>query len=124
WPWTGTVTHRVRLTPEALELELTVTSDGATFPAAAGWHPWFTKWTGSSAQVAEAPVGDPAEELAIDFTADWQAERGPDGLPTERRVAQQPPPWDDYFGFADGVRATLTWPGRVSLDLTSPADGL
>src|SRR5665647_3258849 len=124
WPWPGRVTQRLRLTPEALELELTVESDGPAFPAAAGWHPWFAKWTGTTEELADAPVGLPDEELVIDFAADWQAERGADGLPTERRIAQQPAPWDDYFVLDDGVRVTLTWPGLVSLTITSPATSL
>ena len=124
WPWPGRATQRLRLTPEALELELTVESDGPTFPAAAGWHPWFAKWTGTTEELAHAPVGDPADELVIDFAASWQAERGADGLPTARRIAPQGPPWDDYFVFDDGVHATLTWPGRVALRITSPETSL
>lgn len=124
WPWPGRVTQRFELTPEALETFLTVETDGPPFPGAAGWHPWFTAWTGTSRQVAEERVGDSADELVIDFSADWQEERGDDGLPTGRRIPQQPRPWDDAFVFDSGVRATLTWPRRVELEMTSPATSL
>jgi len=121
WPWPGRATQRFELTSEALEMTLTVETDGPSFPAAAGWHPWFVKWAGTHEELAKAQVGDPADELVIDFAADWQAERGVDGLPTELQVTPHPAPWDDSFGFETGMRATLTWPRQVKLQMNSPA---
>ncbi len=121
WPWSGRAIQRFELTPDALEMTLTIESDGQPFPAAAGWHPWFAKWTGTHEDLAHASVGDPADELVIEFAADWQSERGADGLPTERQVTPQPAPWDDTFGFEEGVKATLAWPRRVELQVISSA---
>lgn len=121
WPWPGQATQRFELTPETLEMTLTVETDGTTFPAAAGWHPWFVKWTATHGDLAESTVGDLSDELVINFAADWQAERGADGLPTARPLTPQPAPWDDTFGFETNMSATLTWPGQVELQMNSPA---
>jgi aldose 1-epimerase len=124
WPWPGVAKQQFELTPEALVTTLTVETDDAPFPAAAGWHPWFTKWTGTPEDVAHAPIGAPSDELRIHFAADWQEEQGDDELPTGRRIAPCPGPWDDAFGFDTTMNATLTWPGRARLVLTSPATSM
>ena len=124
WPWPGRAKQRFELTTQALEMTLTVETDGTPFPAAAGWHPWFAKWTGTHEELAQAPVGDPDDELSIHFSADWQEEPGDDGLPTGRRIAPRPWPWDDAFGFDTSLSATLTWPRRVKLLMTSPATSM
>ena len=124
WPWGGRVTQRIELADDALKMTLSISTDGETFPAAAGWHPWFAKWIGDAAYVAKAPIGAANEQLQIAFAADWQEEGGADELPTGRRIAVRKGPWDDCFGFNDGVRASLRWPGKVGLDVTSPASRL
>ncbi|WP_019547993.1 hypothetical protein [Streptomyces sulphureus] len=114
WPWEGKVTHTVELAEDggSLHLGLGVESPEATFPAQAGWHPWFRRTL------------DGGEEVRLDFSPQWQEERGPDHLPTGRRIDPQPGPWDDCFGMPDGVEATLTWPGALELTVGSRMEWL
>ncbi len=124
WPWAGRVRQRIALGEDALTTTLTISTDGEEFPAAAGWHPWFAKWIGDAAYVATAPVGAAGDQLQLAFAADWQEEPGADELPSGRRIAVRSGPWDDCFGFNDGVRASLHWPGKMTLEVTSPASRL
>ncbi|MGW7350067.1 aldose 1-epimerase [Streptomyces sp. Z26] len=109
WPWEGRVTQLVELAEDGTGLTLTlgVETRGDSFPAQAGWHPWFLRNLGAG-----------GEDVRIDFDAEWQEERGPDHLPNGRRVAPRPGPWDDCFGMPRGVDVTLTWPGELELRLT------
>ncbi|MEU9701490.1 aldose 1-epimerase [Streptomyces sp. NPDC047981] len=109
WPYTGRVTQTFALTEDALTLQLGVETYDASFPAQAGWHPWFNRTLDG---------GAPAR---VDFTPDWQEERGEDHLPTGRRIGPTPGPWDDCFGMPDGVDVTLTWPEQLELKVTSRA---
>ncbi|MGW4897102.1 aldose epimerase family protein [Kitasatospora sp. NPDC004240] len=109
WPFAGRVIQEFTLGPSCLRLGLTVESLGEPFPAQAGWHPWFRRDLGT---------GKPAE---LHFTAAWQEERGPDHLPTGRRITPREGPWDDCFGMPDGVAVTVDWPGALTLEITSNA---
>ncbi|WP_030199333.1 aldose epimerase [Streptomyces sp. NRRL S-87] len=109
WPYSGRVTQVVELTEDALTLTMGVETYEDSFPAQAGWHPWFRRNLGG----ADAELG---------FAPAWQEERGSDHLPTGRRIDPLPGPWDDCFGMPDGVDVTLTWPGRLELRVTSPAE--
>lgn len=113
WPYPGRVTQTVALAEDGASLTLTLGVETAadSFPAQAGWHPWFRRRL--------TPDGPDAE---IDFTAAWQEERGADHLPAGHRVAPRPGPWDDCFGMPDGVDVTLTWPGLLSLTVASRAE--
>lgn len=108
WPYSGKVTQTFQLTDDSLTLGMGVETYDTSFPAQAGWHPWFLR-----------DLGDGGEKVRLDFTAAWQEERGADHLPTGRRIDPRPGPWDDCFGFPDGVDVTLTWPGRLELKVTS-----
>ncbi|OKI00271.1 aldose epimerase [Streptomyces sp. CB02923] len=111
WPYPGRVTQLVELAEDGSSLTLTmgVEASADSFPAQAGWHPWFLRSLGG-------------EDVRIGFTAAWQEERGEDHLPTGRRIDPEPGPWDDCFGMPDGVDVTLTWPGRLELKVTSGAE--
>ncbi|MFF3276868.1 aldose 1-epimerase [Streptomyces chrestomyceticus] len=113
WPYPGRVTQLVELAEDGSSLTLTmgVEASGDSFPAQAGWHPWFLR-----------RLDGGGEDVKIDFTAAWQEERGDDHLPTGRRIDPRPGPWDDCFGMPDGVDVTLTWPGRLELKVTSGAE--
>jgi aldose 1-epimerase len=124
WPWRGQVRQTFELSDDSLTITLTVTTDEHAFPAAAGWHPWFAKWTGSTEQVAAAPIGDESDQLRLLFNADWQEEPGDNELPTGKRITPLPGPWDDCFGFNDKMNASLVWPDKVRLDMTSPATAM
>lgn len=111
WPYTGRVTQTFELAEDALTLTMGVETYDTSFPAQAGWHPWFLRNLGGS-----------SKDVRIDFTAEWQEERGADHLPTGQRIAPLPGPWDDCFGMPDGVAVTLTWPERLEIEVTSPAE--
>ncbi|NGO73096.1 aldose 1-epimerase [Streptomyces boncukensis] len=113
WPWEGRVTQLVELAEDGggLTLTLGVEATDASFPAQAGWHPWFLRNLGAG-----------GEDVRIDFTAEWQEERGEDHIPTGKRIAPLPGPWDDCFGMPDGVDAILTWPGELEVRVTSRAE--
>ncbi|MCM1976246.1 MULTISPECIES: aldose 1-epimerase [unclassified Streptomyces] len=107
WPHSGRVTQIVALTDSSLTLTMSVETYEDSFPAQIGWHPWFHRTLGGKA-------------VELDFTPAWQEERGDDHLPTGKRVDPKPGPWDDCFGMPDGVDVTLTWPGELTLKVTSP----
>ncbi|MEU9607928.1 aldose 1-epimerase [Streptomyces sp. NPDC048057] len=109
WPSPGRVTQLFELTETALTLTLGVEAYEDSFPAQAGWHPWFLRTIGGA-------------DVRIGFDAAWQEERGDDHLPTGRRIDPKPGPWDDCFGMPDGVDVTLTWPGQLELKVTSRAE--
>ncbi|MFI6644313.1 aldose 1-epimerase [Streptomyces sp. NPDC050504] len=111
WPYEGLVTQTFELTEDSVTMAMGVETYNESFPAQAGWHPWFLR-----------DLGDGGEPVRLDFTAAWQEERGADHLPTGRRIAPLPGPWDDCFGMPDGVDVTLTWPGRLELKVTSRAE--
>ncbi len=124
WPWRGTARQLIEVAENAVTISLTVSTDDAPFPAAAGWHPWFSKWTGSRADVAAVPNGNAAEMLDVRFNAHWQEEIGANEVPTGKRQPPRPGPWDDCFGFDGAMEATLVWPGKVQLDMSSPASSM
>ncbi|MER6998539.1 aldose 1-epimerase [Streptomyces sp. NPDC000410] len=108
WPYRGLVTQTFELTEDSLTLQLGIETYDVSFPAQAGWHPWFLR---------HAFPGE--KEALIDFTPDWQEERGPDHIPTGRGIDLMHGPWDDCFGMPDGVDVTLTWPDRLELTVKS-----
>ncbi|MFI8368606.1 aldose 1-epimerase [Streptomyces sp. NPDC085466] len=111
WPYKGRVTQVLELAEDRLTLRFGVEAYDDSFPAQAGWHPWFLR-----------NLGRGGEDVRIDFTPDWQEERGDDHLPTGRRIGPTPGPWDDCFGMPAGVDVTLTWPGELELRVTSRAE--
>ncbi|MCF3172949.1 aldose 1-epimerase [Streptomyces sioyaensis] len=113
WPYPGRVTQLVELAEDggSLTLTLGIETIDDSFPAQAGWHPWFLR-----------NLGEGGEDVRLDFAPEWQEERGEDHLPTGRRIPPAPGPWDDCFGMPRGVEATLTWPGRLQLKISSRAE--
>lgn len=115
WPWEGIVTQQIELGEgedggERLTLTLGVEASDASFPAQAGWHPWFLRNLGRG------------DDVTIDFTPEWQEERGVDHLPTGKRIDPRPGPWDDCFGMPQGVDVTLTWPRALQMQIASRAE--
>ncbi|MFB7939616.1 aldose epimerase family protein [Streptomyces sp. NPDC004779] len=111
WPYKGRVTQVLELADDRLTLRFGVEAYDDSFPAQAGWHPWFLR-----------NLGQGGEDVRVGFTPDWQEERGDDHLPTGRRIGPTPGPWDDCFGMPDGVDVALTWPGELELRVTSRAE--
>ncbi|MFF5449157.1 aldose 1-epimerase [Streptomyces sp. NPDC012888] len=110
WPYSGRVTQTFELTENSLTLGMGIETYDDSFPAQAGWHPWFLRNLGQGGDVR------------IGFDPAWQEERGDDHIPTGRRIDPRPGPWDDCFGMPFGVDVTLTWPGALELRITSRAD--
>ncbi|WP_432248593.1 aldose 1-epimerase [Streptomyces sanyensis] len=108
WPYAGRVTQTFALAEDSLTVAMGVETAETSFPAQVGWHPWFLRTIGG-------------ERARLDFSPEWQEERGEDHLPTGKRITPLPGPWDDCFGMPDGVRATLTWPGFLELEVSSRA---
>ncbi|MFJ8753997.1 aldose 1-epimerase [Streptomyces sp. NPDC102441] len=106
WPYEGRVTQSFELTEDSLTLSLGIETYGDSFPAQAGWHPWFLRNLGG-------------QDVGIGFDAAWQEERGDNHLPTGRRIDPTPGPWDDCFGMPDGVDVKLTWPEQLELTVKS-----
>jgi galactose mutarotase-like enzyme len=97
WPWEAAITQTLALEGETLLLRIEIATPDAVFPAAAGWHPWFVK---------HLEGNETSEALRLVFSPSWQEEIGNDELPTGRHITPQTGPWDDCFGFTDGVEAT------------------
>ena len=134
WPYRGRVTQVVEIAEDSLTLTMGVETYDDSFPAQAGWHPWFRRHLdgddgradgGSAAAgtgAADGPGAGGSAGVEISFEPGWQEERGENHLPTGRRIAPLPGPWDDCFGMPDGVDVTLTWPDRLELRVTSRAE--
>lgn len=123
WPWEGRVTQSVELAEDGSGLTLTLGVETAdvSFPAQAGWHPWFLRNLGAGGGGSQ-PAAAEGQDVRIDFAPEWQEQRGDDHLPTGKRIEPQPGPWDDCFGMPEGVDVTLTWPERLELRIASRAE--
>ncbi|MBW9805247.1 aldose 1-epimerase, partial [Escherichia coli] len=113
-PWQGEGIQTFLLENDALVLQLEVHSYADTFPASAGWHPWFAKKL----------TPQNTESLQVLFDADWQEEAGGVELPTGNRFSPQVGPWDASFCFFDGSKVRLLWTGKLGVNMTSSATHL
>jgi aldose 1-epimerase len=116
WPFAGRVTQRFALGHDELRVSLTLEAD-EPMPGAVGWHPWFPRRLTGTASSPAAP-SQPAE---LHFDAARMFVRDASGIPTGELVEPTARPWDDCF---TGLRSapTLTWPGVLSLEMTSSCD--
>ena len=116
WPFAGRVVQRFDLEHDALHLSLSLEAD-EPMPGAVGWHPWFPRrLDGSPTRLAAA--SGPAN---LRFDAARMFVRDAAVIPTGELIEPTARPWDDCF---TGLRSapTLTWPGVLSLELTSSCD--
>ncbi|HEV8546951.1 MAG TPA: hypothetical protein VGQ64_11695 [Candidatus Limnocylindrales bacterium] len=116
WPFRGRVVQQFELDATEMRLTLTIEAD-EPMPGAVGWHPWFRRrLSGTAAQPAA-----PSPAAKVRFDPDWMLLRDAAGIPTGDVVEPTAGPWDDCF---TGLRSapTLTWPGVLSLELTSSCD--
>ena len=79
WPYEGRVTQIFELAADALTLTMGVETYGDSFPAQAGWHPWFLR-----------NLGDGGADVGSTSPPEWQEERGEDHLPTGRASRRSP----------------------------------
>lgn len=105
WPFAGRVTQRFELSPDAFEVDMTVTAEQRQ-PMSIGWHPWFNRRTA-------------AGTAALTFPASSMYQRDADGMPGEL-VPTPPGPWDDCFTNLTG-RPSITW-GDLTVTLESGFD--
>ncbi|NKE45054.1 aldose epimerase [Roseomonas frigidaquae] len=103
----------VALAPEGLTLDLTLTNTGdAPTPMGIGWHPFFTRPTGTRLRFAASTIfGRDARNLAI-------APRPCAGLNGGEAVLEG---LDTHFAGWDGV-AVMTRPGGPDLELRATGD--
>ncbi len=104
WPTRGVATLHYELLSGGLRATLTW-DDNADAPCSVGLHPWFRRRL------------DAGEDVDVVFTPESMVERGADALPTGRLIAPQPGPWDDCFKVSGSP--TLSWPGAISVSLSS-----
>jgi galactose mutarotase-like enzyme len=88
-------------------MTLGVETAGDSFPAQAGWHPWFVRRLRSD-----------GPEAAVEFSPAGQLVRA-DGIATTEVGDVRPGPWDDCFTMPDGVDVTLRWGAELELRVTS-----
>jgi aldose 1-epimerase len=116
WPFAGRVTQRFALGDDQLRVSLTLEAD-EPMPGAVGWHPWFPlRLTGTASRPAA-----PSPPAVLGFDAARMFVRDASGIPTGELVEPTARPWDDCF---TGLRSapSLTWPGVLSLEMTSSCD--
>lgn len=116
WPFRGRLRQDFELTAGRLDASLRLEATDR-MPVVLGWHPWFRRRLAGT----DAHPEPSSEAVELDFSATRMYERGPDGLPTGRLVDPTPPPWDDCF-IGLGRPPRLTWPGRLTIELSSSAD--
>ncbi len=115
WPWEGRAWQRIELGANFLAMKMEVRSGRETFPAGCGWHPWFRRDVGRSAEVR---VTVPAaqryvlqEKLPTGELVEVAGEHLLDGRPLgERRLD------DCYTGFEDTGSAVIEW-DRLRLEM-------
>jgi len=115
WPFAGRVTQRFDLGDAELNVSLTLEAD-EPMPGAVGWHPWFPRRLAGTA-TRPAPPSPPA---IMRFDAARMFVRDAAGIPTGELIEPTARPWDDCFMDLRSV-PVLTWPGVLSLELTSSA---
>lgn len=63
WPFDGRVTQRITAMDESVVQRIEIDAAGEQFPAGAGWHPWFLRRAGGSADVRVTLDADEVYEL-------------------------------------------------------------
>ncbi len=109
WPFPGFARLGLEASTSGLTLWLEVHTDGPSFPASLGWHPWFRRDLGRGGAAA------------LDFCATSMYRRAADNLVDGVRVPPSDGSWDDCF--LDVQRpVALTWPGALRLEMDSDTE--
>ena len=112
-PWSGWVEMLWKLDERCLHTEIEVLSEGPTFPADVGWHPWFNRSLNRGG-------------LICGGLAEWElpgaalATRDAEGLLSGNIVplVDTQGPYDDAF-HVPAATGKLTWPGALSLTIVN-----
>ena len=117
WPFDGSITLRAELDGESLLQEITIASDGETFPAGFGWHPWFRRNLGGGDVAIAAPVTD---MWILDEAMTPTGERVPphDEFDIRELMTPEIGSLDDCFRIQPGEATILDWP-EASLRIQS-----
>lgn len=107
WPDTGTARLTYELTDDTLTATLDWDTDGDQ-GCILGFHPWFRRDLG----VGGGLIATIEPTVMVEVDAEQ--------LPTGTIVDAPPGPWDDCLRLSTTPR--LTWPGALTLELTSDAD--
>ena len=107
WPFGGRVVQRLSLSSDALTMTMEIHASDREMPAALGWHPW---WSRNLAR---------GSELSVDLRAGAMYRKDDDGIQVDELVPIPSPPWDDCFTILEDPPTVLTWPGAVSVELTT-----
>lgn len=110
WPWPMAIDLVWELRPRVVTTSIIVHAFEDEFPVVVGWHPWFRR---------RLAVG---ESVQWRVDAEEMVERGEDHLPTGRLLPFAPDagPFDDAFR-APSCRASVRWPGALTVDITNDA---
>jgi aldose 1-epimerase len=117
WPFEGSITLRAELDGASLVQEITIASEGETFPAGFGWHPWFRRNLGGGDVSVAAPV---TNMWILDEAMTPTGERVPlhDEFDLRERMTPEIGSLDDCFRIQPGEATTLDWP-EASLRIQS-----
>lgn len=111
WPFGGHVLQRFELGANHLTVGVEVHADTRSFPAMAGWHPWFRRDLGTGG----------VAELIVDLSSASMFALEDDGIPSGELVSIPEGPWDACFtGLADDP--IVRWPGVLDLTISSTFD--
>jgi len=117
WPFDGSITVLAELEGASLVQQITIASDGESFPAGFGWHPWFRRNLGRGDVSIAAPVID---RWILDDQMTPTGERVPPQNEFDIRERRIPDigSLDDCFRIEPGETTTLEW-SEVSLQIQS-----
>lgn len=97
-----------KVTNKGVQTQATVTTQGRSFPASIGWHPWFRR---------KLEAGEAAEYKLEAFEKfHVNHEMIIDGTTTDNFCG----PFDDSFYVPSG-KASIAWPGFYAIDIESSA---
>lgn len=113
WPFPGRLTQTFALADESLEVRLRLDAEAA-MPAVLGWHPWFRRRLMTADSMPSEPAG-------LDLGPATMYVRDGDGIATGATAPPTPRPWDDCFTDVTAP-PRLTWPGHLSLEISSTCD--
>jgi galactose mutarotase-like enzyme len=109
WVFGGLVRQRIELTDEALLVEVQIEAEDYALPIMAGWLTWFRR---------RLDVGGEAD---LHLTPSARHELDDQGIPTGRRAAIGPRPWNDWMT-GSAAAPVIAWPDALEVTVDSGFD--